>query len=155
VIDSRTAKKLIHRLNGLPGYPKRSDGEAELVTALMESAQTIQIAQAVIDSLAQHGERCPLPLDIRRECRCKHEAQDTRRKNCELCGGIGFTIKWRLKTQERRGDAIKTTWEDITEDQYCAFALTIKLDPQKQAAYEGAIPCSCRSYVPQQARIEA
>ena len=142
MIDKQAAKKLVGRMSQLPGWPRDAQGVTELVLALSEAASSIEQAAAVVDAFSQHSDRCPLPVDVRRQCMSAREETRQRVQGCARCFGTGWFTRWRLRTQTRRGDSTYCEWEELTEAQYHALAGKLA---DNQRAYSGFDPCSCRS----------
>ena len=140
MIDRKTAKKFIARLLHLPFAPDTPEGQAELMTALAESSSSEQIAERVVTEFSQHSDRCPQPVDIRRECHLRYDETQRRRRDCEFCGGVGFVTVYSLQTAEQ-GYVRK---EPLTLEQFHYLAKQCPLS-KSQTIYEGADPCPhCR-----------
>lgn len=82
-------KREVLRLSGLPFFPAEPLAVKELVDALAEIASDASHARRTIDELVI-GDRCPMPLDIRRVGHSLRPPAPNPHAGCRDCGGTGW-----------------------------------------------------------------
>lgn len=94
-VDPRHMQALeqARRLSGLLGYPRTTDGESELVAALLTAAPTTQAAEHLVDEALRSLERCPPPQYFYAQAEARRPAAKRRETGCRVCDGVG-SIEW-------------------------------------------------------------
>jgi len=143
-------KTQLLRLSHLLGYPTESIALRDYIAALTV-AQTEERATRVVAAFIGDSEttRCPTAAQIRGLAYDMRSAEETRRRDCENCGGSGFITVYRLVTYHGKSHQMKHS-EPVPESEWRALAEKIAAEPlgdDRQQVLSAAKECSCRKRV--------
>lgn len=142
MIEPIDAAKQIERLAGLDFYPHSSPMAQKELRLAIENCDSVAEADTIIGEFVHHGRECPKPADLRRLI---HERHGERVRDCEKCGGAGYTEQWRLRWRDTRSDGTMRMVERVVSDEregwYQADAMAAHKEP---TVYRVAVDCGCR-----------
>lgn len=152
MIDKKFAATEIERLVGLKFFPTTTAARKELIVAA-QSAPSEAVLSLIVGEWAQHSTDAPKPAELRRQLHEKAQANEERRKKCDICNGEGVVTVWKLVTYMGQSFTMKTasTLKDITTNEQAQefsrkLAEHIAANPkaERQTVLTAAKNCICR-----------
>jgi hypothetical protein len=131
----------VRRLRALRGYPR---DDSELIRIAKNYARSVPHLQRAVSNLLDNEDRSPAPATLREAL--QRISTSEAKPRCELCGGSGYRVVFRLVTQHRDPETghLSKTVEPLTEAQYKQLSETLP-EWGEQTAVEAAEKCSCRA----------